>query len=208
LPRGALPRGRRRGYAPVRGGLPGASIAWSVSDSPRKPSPQTARRRRPKKYLVVFFVMAILGTNLEIAARVGELVQYKDLRLSPASLAGWTSLWMLPIYGIAGVAFGFLNETRVRNLRMIYQCLLALLIAWSIELASGLVLNVAFGLAVWDYSPRRFNLLGQISLATGIQFFFIAPLAFWLDDLVRYLAYDEPRPDRLASYYRRLFTLR
>jgi hypothetical protein len=164
---------------------------------------------RPKKHLVVFLVMALLGTNLEIASRAGELVGYGDMQLKPESLAGWTSLWMLPVYGAAGLALGQLNESdTIRGLPMLLQSVLALTVAWTIELCTGSLLNLKWGLHLWDYADQPYHFKGQIGLYTGVQFFLIAPLVFWADDLVRYLAYREDRPDTLASYYRALFIFR
>ena len=39
----------------------------------------------------------------------------------------------------------------------------------TVEFIVGAIVNIALGLAVWDYSHMRMNLMGQISL----QFFFI-----------------------------------
>lgn len=175
-------------------------------------SPRRRRRKRqpkPKKHVVVFTVMALLGTNLEVLTRVGTLVDYEPLKLQPLSLAGWTSLWMLPVYGAAGLALGLLNEVEeIRRWPMVMQCLLGLALSWAIELGSGCILNIQLGLAVWDYSQRLIHIEGQICLITGIQFFLVAPFVFWADDLVRYLVYRERKaPDPLIWYYRSLFSL-
>jgi hypothetical protein len=167
--------------------------------------------RKPKKYLVIFFVMALLGTNLEMATRwLGhDLEGFKGLRF--ASAAGWSSLWMLLVYGLAGVALGAINETRLGKWPMALQCLVGLAGALALELVVGYLLNVELKLAVWDYSDEvvrwgdrtvPLHLMGQISLKGAFRFFLTAPFAFWIDDLIRFIAYEEPRPPALWIYYR------
>jgi hypothetical protein len=182
----------------------------AVKAQPSPATPKKKKRPRPKKHAAVFLLMALLGTNLEVLTRVGTLVGHEPLNLKPLSLAGWTSLWMLPVYGTAGLALGQLNEIKeVRRWPMLCQCLLGLGVAWVIELAAGYVLNIQLGLAVWDYSRQMLNFKGQISLISGLQFFVVTPMVFWADDLVRYLAYRERgMPDSLASYYRALFSFK
>lgn len=169
------------------------------------PSQNPRDQSRPKKHLVVFLLMGLFGTNLEILSRIGELNDYKALGLRSLSLAGWTSLWMVPVYGAAGLALGHLNEVpKLRQKPMLVQCILALTIAWGIEIAAGYALNVGLGLNLWSYKTGTFGFSNQISVITGIQFFFISPLVFWADDMVRWLAYHEERPGTLGSYYRAL----
>ncbi len=172
------------------------------------PTQIPGEQSRPKKHLVVFLLMALFGTNLEVLSRIGELNGYEPLGLRNLSLAGWTSLWMLPVYGAAGLALGHLNEVpKLRQKPMLVQCLLGLTIAWGIEIASGYALNVGLGLNLWSYKTGTFGFSNQISVVTGLQFFLISPLVFWADDMVRWLAYHEERPGTLGSYYRALLVL-
>jgi len=168
----------------------------------------TSLTKKPKKYVAIFTVMALLGTNLEIGSRwmSGDLIGFRGL--SAPSLAGWSSLWMLGIYGFVGVVLGGMNETTIGEWRMISQCLLALVFSLAVEFSSGCVLNLWLKLEIWDYRNDRFNLYGQICAANAVKFFFLSPFAFWADDLIRHLAYGEKRPPSLGTYYGRLFTLR
>lgn len=171
--------------------------------------------KKPKKHLVIFLLMGLIGTNLEIVSRwLGEdLVRAQFNQLSFASAAGWTSIWMFGIYGMGGVILGELNATRLGRRPMAVQALAALAIMLAIELVSGCILNLGLGLDIWDYSQQQLawggrtvplHLQGQVCVPTAIQFFFLAPLAFWVDDMIRWVAYDEARPSTLASYYRSL----
>jgi|GEM_PF-3258279 len=168
----------------------------------------TSLTKKPKKYVTIFVVMALLGTNLEIGSRClsGDLIGFRGL--SAPSLAGWSSLWMLGIYGFVGVVLGGMNETAIGAWRMVWQCLLALVFSLAVELLSGCVLNLWLGLEIWDYKDDWLNLYGQICAVNGVKFFFLSPFAFWADDLIRHIAYREPRPPSLGAYYGRLFTLR
>lgn len=177
--------------------------------SPSMRSGAQGKQHRPKKHLVVFLLMGLFGTNLEIISRIGSLNGVGALKLQPLSLAGWTSVWMFPVYGAAGLALGQLNEwALIRRKSMLYQAALALIVAWSIELAAGYIFNLTFGLSLWGYEGNTALFQGQISIKTGAQFFFISPLVFWADDMVRWLAYGEERPGTLGSYYRGLLSLK
>ena len=47
-------------------------------------------------------------------------------------------------------------------------------------------------LNVWDYSNIPFNLDGQICLLFSFFWIFISLIAIILDDLLRYVLFDEP----------------
>lgn len=163
--------------------------------------------RKPKKHLVIFLIMGFIGTNLEIAARwIGnDLVDAGFLHLRFESAAGWTSLWMFSVYGLGGLAVGGLNETRLKRLPMAVQVLLGVAIMLAIEFVSGSVLNLWLDLGAWDYRDEPLNVAGQICARVAGQFFVITPLAFWVDDMIRFVGYGQPRPGTLWAYYGALF---
>jgi hypothetical protein len=159
--------------------------------------------RKPKKHLVIFLIMGFIGTNLEIGARwVGnDLVDAGFLDLRFESAAGWTSLWMFAVYGFGGLAVGGLNETRLARWPMGVQTLLGVAIMLAIEFVSGSVLNLWFDLGAWDYADEPLNVRGQICARVAGQFFVITPLAFWVDDMIRFVGYGQQRPGTLWAYY-------
>ncbi len=57
------------------------------------------------------------------------------------------------------------------------------------EFILGLVLNIWLKLDLWSYEGLFGSILGQVCLLFGIFWFFLAPLAFWLDDLLRWIFY-------------------
>jgi len=189
----------------------------------------TTRARRfvkPKRTVVIATIMAVLGTNLEIIDRAalvdlkGHCVGPRDelgrcLRdsLSAGSLAGWSSLWMLPIYGFIGVILGLSNEAKsgfnVSKVPMIAQCFLSAIFILVIEYVTGWLLNLRLHFAIWDYTGMwGGDIDGQICTVNGVIFFFLCPLAYWLDDVIRFVGYNKKKPDGLLSYYVRLFTFR
>lgn len=164
------------------------------------------KTRKPRKHIVIFFVMGLIGINLEIAARWlgNDLPEVGLGSLRFASAAGWTSMWMFAVYGLAGIVLGHLNATRIGRLPMALQALVGVVIMLAFELLSGWALNLQFRLDCWDYTSQPLNFHGQICAPKAVEFFFLAPFAFWVDDMIRFIAYDERRPGTLWSYYRAL----
>lgn len=76
-------------------------------------------------------------------------------------LSGTTSLWMFPIYGIA--AFLPWLYRRVKHLHLIIRGVLYTLCIFTVELFSGLFLNL-FHACPWDYSDALLNYKGIIRL--------------------------------------------
>ena len=63
-----------------------------------------------------------------------------------------------------------------------------------IEFVSGVIINIVFGLHVWDYSNIPFNILGQICLPFSVIWFFISFFAIMLDDWLRHWLFGEEKP--------------
>lgn len=128
------------------------------------------------------------------------------------SLTGWTSFWMLPIGGLCGLFGGWLNETNIKFfkiIRTIGRAFLGAIFTLVLELGSGLILNTWLKLGIWDYSQEAFNIAGQICLTNGIKFLLVMPLAFWLDDILRYLIYDEKGlKGNIFIYYKNFITFK
>jgi len=165
--------------------------------------------KKPRKHLIIFLVMGLIGTNIEILVRWlgNDLVVAGVGELRFASGAGWTSMWMLFVYGGAGVVLGGINTTRLGRQPMFVQALLGMALMVSVELTTGLLLNRQLQLDCWNYDGEPLNLAGQICAFKAVQFFFLAPLVYWTDDMIRFVAYDERRPGTLWSYYRSLVEL-
>jgi uncharacterized membrane protein len=59
------------------------------------------------------------------------------------------------------------------------------LIITAIEFVFGVMLNLVFGLNVWDYSYEPYNLLGQICLSFSVMWIFLSVPAIWLSRFIR-----------------------
>ncbi|OHD16903.1 MAG: hypothetical protein A2087_01975 [Spirochaetes bacterium GWD1_61_31] len=125
------------------------------------------------------------------------------------TLMGYSSIWMFLIAAIFGVVLGAFNTKHPANgfLRIPYglQVLFGGVFIVALELVSGCVLNLGFGLHVWNYSMFKLNLWGQIGLVPALMWLFLTPAIFYTDDLIRHYVWGEPRPDSLLSYYLDIF---
>ena len=107
---------------------------------------------------------------------------------------GYSHFSMIIVGGICFVLIGAINEFSNKEVPLLLQMILAVLIVDTIELISGIIINKVLLLNVWDYSNLRFNLLGQISLRSSIAWLFLSLLAIYMDDLLRYLLFSEQIP--------------
>ncbi len=78
-------------------------------------------------------------------------------------------LWRGATHGcmvfVGGACFVLLRYVEgIQKLRFAIKCVVGGVVVCAVELVSGIVLNRWLGLKVWDYSQKRFNLLGQICL--------------------------------------------
>jgi hypothetical protein len=174
---------------------------------------RAVKPKKPKRHWVIAIPMALLGTNLEILSRINTLtvlkVGHDNIRV--ISLAGWSSLWMLPIYGFIGTMLGLMNEKdeaswlrKIGKQRLIWQCLIGWIFILVMELTTGCVLNLQFHLAIWNYDktwPEGWNILGQVCAQNAFFFFWLTPIAFWIDDMIRHVAYREEKPVPFLWYF-------
>lgn len=112
------------------------------------------------------------------------------------ALIGFTSLWMGLLGGILLLTLGKYNEIHSikKNLNLFQQSLCGSALITLLELIAGLILNVWLGFNIWTYSGLTYDPLailtgGQISFTFMFAWFLISPLAFWLDDQLRWLFY-------------------
>ena len=93
--------------------------------------------------------------------------------------------WTMALAG--GICFlAFSEIARIfRHKPLLFKAALASFTVTLVELGFGIVVNRIFKIAVWDYSEKRFNILGQICplysalwLCLGIIFL---PLAYFMN---------------------------
>lgn len=127
------------------------------------------------KYFTLFLIGGITYYFIEIAYR------------------GYSHYSMVIVGGLCFILIGSLNEFSNKEMPLLFQMLLSVLIVDVVELISGIIINRVFLLNVWDYSGLRFNFLGQISLNSSIAWFFLSFIAIYMDDLLRSLIYKEEK---------------
>lgn len=108
---------------------------------------------------------------------------------------GHSHVSMFILGGICFILVGKLNEGFLEwDTPLLVQGLIESVIITTLELGTGIVVNLYLGLNVWNYSDRPYNLLGQICLEYSLLWVVVSILAILLDDYVRYKCYDEEKP--------------
>ena len=107
---------------------------------------------------------------------------------------GHTHWTMFIIGGLCFTLIGLLNEYPNFRLSLIYQGILGSIIITTLEFISGVVINIILKWNVWDYSNQPLNLLGQICLPFSLAWIFLAIIAVFVDDILRYIIFKEEIP--------------
>jgi len=122
---------------------------------------------------------------------------------------GWANVLMLPIGGFCCVAVGAINQAPVfYKLNILFQSLIGAVVVTVVEFISGCVLNLWLGLGIWDYSKFPLNCKGQICLLFSFAWFFLMPLAIWLEDFFRLKLWNEGEYYSLGDIYKELFGIK
>lgn len=120
---------------------------------------------------------------------------------------GETYLPMTFIGGTACILIGLLDKHPAAiGLKMWQFCILGMLIVTDVELLSGYLFNEILGMGLWDYSKNPFNVDGQICLRMTVLWFFLTPVAMWLNNFLSWKLFDEKEPLPVWNNYQRLFT--
>lgn len=110
---------------------------------------------------------------------------------------------MLAVGGLAAVLIGAVNQIpRFYRAPVIIQALAGTVITLGVEFCTGYLLNIRLGLSIWDYTGLTGNFMGQVCLPFAVVWFFLIPLAIWLEDRFRWLLWREGTPYNLAAIYR------
>lgn len=96
---------------------------------------------------------------------------------------GYTHWTMALTGGAVMVLLNLINQSG--KLNILVRCLLGTTVITSLEFAVGMVVNVALGWNVWDYSDKAFNLYGQICPLFSLGWFFLSIPAFMLCDFIK-----------------------
>lgn len=128
------------------------------------------------KYILLFLIGGFTYGGIEIIFR------------------GYSHISMMIAGGICFILIGLINEIRSGQIGFFKQMLISAFIITTVELITGLIVNVWLGLNVWDYSDHSLNFMGQICMLYTIIWFFLSPLAIILDDYLRYYILREEKP--------------
>ncbi len=102
--------------------------------------------------------------------------------LAEVIFRGYTHWSMALAGGTVLVLFTLINQSR--NIPLLIRCLLGMIIITSIEFGIGMLVNVAAGWNVWDYSDKPFNVMGQICPQFSAVWFLVSIPAFWLSSFI------------------------
>lgn len=96
---------------------------------------------------------------------------------------GYTHWTMLLTGGAVLVLLNLISQTK--GIPLLIRCLLGAFVITSLEFSVGMIVNVALGWGVWDYSDRAFNIWGQICPFFSLGWFFISIPAYWICNIVQ-----------------------
>lgn len=128
------------------------------------------------KFFIMFFIGGLIYGLIEILWR------------------GNTHWTMLIVGGLCFILIGGVNEFFTYKMSLISQMLISAIMITIVEYVSGIVINVVFGLNVWDYSTMPYNLHGQICLLYFCLWFLLSVIGIILDDFLRWKLFKEEKP--------------
>lgn len=128
------------------------------------------------KYLVLLLIGGMIYVLIELLFR------------------GRSHFTMFILGGVCFVSVGLINEVLPWNTPFQLQMLLGGSMITVLEFISGCILNLYFGLGIWDYSDQPGNILGQICPLFSLLWVFLSGLAIVLDDYLRYWLFNEEKP--------------
>lgn len=104
------------------------------------------------------------------------------------ALWGVSSIWMSILGGLSGVILsGFLLIFPTLSMSLIFMPLFIIFggtVITILELLSGLLLNKALKLEIWNYSMLKYNFLGQIELFHSLGWCGLSFIVFWLSNIL------------------------
>ncbi|HNR31350.1 MAG TPA: hypothetical protein PKI11_10715 [Candidatus Hydrogenedentes bacterium] len=152
-----------------------------------------------------FLIFGVLGLAFEVFG-----TGLSQLRRGRIVMRGYSSPWMIPVYGMLGVIFWPI-AARLREWRipLPLRAVVYMLGIFAVEFVSGMIF-LAVGLnkiggsretAVWDYSGDPYALYGQISLRFVPAWYFLGFIAervyLWVDTWATALALRKRAEDLL-----------
>lgn len=107
---------------------------------------------------------------------------------------GYSSIYMFFVGAVASLCCGLINEIFDWDTAFLSQMVISAVVITTIELVSGVILNIGLGLNLWNYAGRDGNILGQVCAINSIYWFILSPIALILDDFIRWKCFNEEKP--------------
>jgi len=102
--------------------------------------------------------------------------------------------------GLCLVWVGGLNSFFRKNLSVPVQMILGALIITTAEFICGVIVNIGFGMQVWDYSDLPFNIMGQVCLLFLCIWFLFSLPAILIEDFIRHGMFGEEKKRYVWKY--------
>lgn len=102
--------------------------------------------------------------------------------------------------GLCLVWVGGLNSFFKKDIPVIWQMIAGALIITGAEFVCGVIVNLGFGMQVWDYSDLPFNIMGQICLLFLCIWFLFSLPAILIEDYIRYGMFGEEKKRYIWRY--------
>ncbi|MBE6024178.1 MAG: hypothetical protein E7231_13450 [Cellulosilyticum sp.] len=125
------------------------------------------------KYFILFSIGGLLYMLIEIV------------------YSGSTHWTMGILGGICFILIGLIDTYYA--LPLYKQMLMSAILITALEFIAGVILNLGFHLAIWDYSALPLNIMGQVCLPFSIMWFILSLPAILLDDWIRSSFFGEPK---------------
>lgn len=117
-------------------------------------------------------------------------VIWKTAQGRPETIS-WTMFALAIILAIPMERFG---AELPWEMPLIAQAGISALAVIATEFVAGLILNVALGLGIWDYSNMPGNIMGQICPQFALLWFVVSIIGIVLMDWMRYAVEGEEKP--------------
>ncbi|MCL1903205.1 MAG: putative ABC transporter permease [Oscillospiraceae bacterium] len=105
---------------------------------------------------------------------------------------GFTHISMFIVGGICFLLIGAFGYSK-RDIPVTVRMLLSAVMITTLELTSGLIVNVWLRLNVWDYGDEPLNFMGQICLHASTMWVFLSFVGIYADDFARRRMFNEER---------------
>lgn len=102
---------------------------------------------------------------------------YQMIEMAWRSRTHWS---MFILGGACFLSVNLLRLTVLKDCNLFLFCLIGGLCVTVLEFITGCIVNLRFGLGVWDYSSVPFNLLGQVCLPFSIGWSMLTLPGLWM----------------------------